>query len=170
LPEFTKASELLTYDPRADFVANGGLADKTLTQFKNPKLVIIKTGKFLIPKKKIINQIKKGYNQLRQIPNESFGLVCIDLTHYVSPVKLTSEEVKLIISESKRTVEEFLNGPHYKKLSGVILTWSINREGGSQTFSHSYGAFLIPHNNSENPIPEDLVDLSTLPENLYYNT
>jgi pantoate kinase len=74
----------------------------------------------------MINEISNGYKQIRNIPNDAIGIICMDISSYITAgMQHNSQESMAIFEDAKKTINDLFKGPHYKRLGGIIMTWNF---------------------------------------------
>jgi tetratricopeptide (TPR) repeat protein len=110
------------------------------------------------PERAMIKEISNGYKQIRNIPNDAIGIICIDISSYITAgMQHNSQEFMAIFEDAKKTINDLFKGPHYKRLGGIIMTWNYQKMTPTGSIRVAINVDGIVHNKSTKPMPEEFL-------------
>jgi tetratricopeptide (TPR) repeat protein len=134
---------------------------------KNFNTINIKNKNLPSPKKSILREISKGYKQIRNIPDGALGVICIDISSYIHVgMELNSQDFLAVHEEAVKTINDFFKGPHFKRLSGIILTWNYQKRSPTGSVRVAMNMEVIVHDKSTRPMPKGFLKGEIKPQNM----
>jgi hypothetical protein len=88
-----------------DYLAIGSWGKRDsdgISWWKDPRVIVVKNKNRPLPKRAVINEISNGYKQIRNIPNDAIGIICIDISSYITAGMQYNSQEFMAIFEMQR--------------------------------------------------------------------